>query len=60
MTDPAYTKIKAAEKNYTNFARLANAFLDAYDYEFKLWVDSIKTINLLVQLLGMATWQQSQ
>ena len=60
MTDPAYTKIKAAEKITHQFRPTGKRVLDAYDYEFKLWVDSIKTINLLVQLLGMATWQESQ
>lgn len=48
MTDPAYTKIKAAEKNYTPISPdWQTRFLDAYDYEFKLWVDSIKNDKLV-------------
>ncbi|HAX1134097.1 TPA: inositol 2-dehydrogenase, partial [Enterococcus faecium] len=43
MTDPAYTRIKSEEKNYTPVSPdWQTRFLDAYDYEFKLWIDSIK------------------
>ncbi len=53
MTDPAYTKIKAAEKNYTPISPdWQTRFLDAYDYEFKLWVDSIKNDKLV----GPTAW----
>lgn len=53
MTDPAYTRIKSEEKLHTCFTRLADPLLDAYDYEFKLWIDSIKMMRLSVLPLGM-------
>lgn len=43
MTDPAYTRTKSAGKNYTPISPdWQTRFLDAYDYEFKLWIDSIR------------------
>ena len=53
MTDPAYTRIKSEEKITHLFHQIGRPLLDAYDYEFKLWIDSIKMMRLSVLPLGM-------
>ncbi|WP_375178585.1 Gfo/Idh/MocA family protein [Enterococcus rotai] len=47
LEDPAYTHVKAKGKNYTKIAPdWQTRFVEAYDYEFELWIRSIQTGNL--------------
>lgn len=53
LTDPAYIRTKAEEKNYTAISPdWQTRFLEAYDYEFKLWIESIQKD----QLTGPTAW----
>ncbi|MGX7419886.1 Gfo/Idh/MocA family protein [Carnobacterium gallinarum] len=43
LVDPVYTKIKSEGKNYTQVSPdWQTRFIEAYDYEFQLWIDSIR------------------
>lgn len=47
LEDPAYTHVKSKGKNYTEISPdWQTRFVEAYDYEFELWVRSIQAGNL--------------
>lgn len=53
LTDPAFTKVKAEEKNYTRISPdWQTRFMDAYDYEFQLWINSV----ISGELTGPTAW----
>ena len=53
LTDPAYTKVKAEEKNFTKISPdWKTRFMEAYDYEFQLWIDSV----IKGELSGPTAW----